>query len=103
MVGAGVTVAGYTVDVDALQDLQEQMQHFLAKASESLSLVEGLIARVSEDWDGTAAVAYQRRHGEWVDALRDMHDSLTDFRAWTSAAEEGYREVMEINLRMAHG
>ena len=23
--------------------------------------------------------------------------------AWTGAAEEGYREVMEINLRMAQG
>ncbi|MBP2455137.1 WXG100 family type VII secretion target [Mycolicibacterium lutetiense] len=96
-------MAGYTVDVDALHDLQEQMQHFLTRATESLAHVEGLIAQVCADWDGTAAAAYQRRHREWVDALRDMNDSIADFRAWTGAAEEGYREVMEINLRMAQG
>lgn len=96
-------MTGYTVDVDALHDLQEQMQHFLTQAAENLVLVEGLIAQVCEDWDGTAAAAYQRRHREWVEALRDMNDSITDFRTWTCEAEQGYREVMEINLRMAQG
>ncbi|OKH74601.1 hypothetical protein EB73_04895 [Mycobacterium sp. SWH-M3] len=96
-------MAGYTVDVDALHDLQEQMQHFLTKSTEHLARVEGLIGKVSADWDGAAAAAYQQRHREWVDALREMGESLTDFRAWSSEAEQVYREVMEINLRMAQG
>lgn len=96
-------MAGYTVDVDALHDLQEQMQHFLTKSTENLARVEGLIGKVSADWDGAAAAAYQQRHREWVDALREMGESLSDFRTWSSEAEQAYREVMEINLRMAQG
>ncbi|MGV0738213.1 WXG100 family type VII secretion target [Mycobacterium syngnathidarum] len=96
-------MAGYTVDVDALHDLQQQMQHFLNRATEHLARVEGLISQVSADWDGTAAAAYQQRHREWVDALREMSESLGDFRIWSSEAEQAYREVMEINLRMAQG
>lgn len=45
-------MAGYTVDVDALHDLQQQMQHFLNRATEHLARVEGLIGQVSADWDG---------------------------------------------------
>lgn len=96
-------MAGYTVDVDALHDLQQQMQHFLDKASDNLARVEGLIHQVSQDWDGTAAAAYQQRHREWVAGLREMNESLADLRAWSNEAEQAYREVMEINLRMAHG
>jgi WXG100 family type VII secretion target len=96
-------MAGYTVDVDALNELQAQMQRYLAKATDSLSQVEGLIARVSADWDGTAAEAYQQRHRQWVEGLREMSESLEEFKAWSAAAEDAYRTVMATNLRMAQG
>ena len=92
---------GYTVDVDALNDLQQQMQHFLVRATENLVRVESLIESVSADWDGAAASAYQKRHCAWASALREIHETLADFTAWSHDAEQAYREVMEINLRMA--
>jgi len=96
-------VPGYTVDVEALNELQSQMQHFLTQATDNLHRVESLIGQVSASWDGTAAEAYQQRHGEWVAALREMNESLTEFKAWSAAAEEAYRTVMATNLRMAQG
>ena len=93
----------YTVDVDALHELQTHMQDYLATATEGLSRVEALIADVSADWDGTAAEAYQTRHRRWVAALRDMTESLNEFSAWSAAAGDAYRTVMATNLRMAQG
>lgn len=96
-------MAGYTVDVDALNELQTQMQQYLTKATDSLSRVESLIARVSADWDGTAAEGYQQRHHQWVEGLREMSESLDEFKAWSVTAEDAYRTVMATNLRMAQG
>jgi WXG100 family type VII secretion target len=96
-------MSGYAVDVDTLNDLQSEMQHFLNKATEALDRVESLIGRVAASWDGTAAEAYQQRHRQWADALREMNESLTDFKAWSAAAEDAYRTVMATNLRMAQG
>lgn len=96
-------MAGYTVDVDALNDLQSQMQQFLEKATDSLDRVEAQITRVAADWDGAAAQAYQQRHRRWVAALQEMNESVTEFKAWSGAAEEAYRTVMATNLRMAQG
>ncbi|OBK02501.1 hypothetical protein A5639_24475 [Mycolicibacterium conceptionense] len=44
------------------------------------------VVSVSADWDDTAAAAYQQRHREWVDLLREMSESLGDFRIWSSEA-----------------
>jgi WXG100 family type VII secretion target len=96
-------VAGYTVDVDALNELQSQMQHFLDLATDRLHRVESLIQRVSAAWDGPAAEAYQQRHQHWVDAVREMNESLESLKAWSAAAEDAYRTAMATNLRMAQG
>jgi hypothetical protein len=45
----------------------------------------------------------RQRHGEWVAALGEMNESLTEFKAWSAAAEDAYRTVMATNLRMAQG
>ncbi|MCV7100897.1 MULTISPECIES: WXG100 family type VII secretion target [Mycobacterium] len=94
-------MTGYTVDVDALDALQSQMQRYLTKCTESLERVESLIGVVSKSWDGTAAAAYQQRHRQWVDALGEMKESLDEFKAWSATAEDAYRTVMAMNLRMA--
>lgn len=94
-------MAGYTVDVDALRDLRTKMQTYLTHCEHSLSRVESLIGQVSQSWDGAASEAYQRRHREWVQAMHDMRTALDDFTAWSAEAEDAYRSVMAMNLRMA--
>lgn len=94
-------MAGYSVDVDALNELQSQMQQFLHLCTERLTRVEHLIGAVSSAWDGTAAAAYQQRHSEWVAALREMSEAVNEFDGWASASEDAYRTVMAMNLRMA--
>jgi len=96
-------MAGYTVDVDALRELQDTMQQYLTQCREGLDRVESLIGTVSASWDGTAAAAYEQRHREWVAALTEMAESLDEFAAWSSAAEDAYRSAMATNLRMASG
>jgi len=91
----------YAVDVDALDELRSQMQSYVAQCESALHRVEELIARVAESWDGTAAAAYQTRHRNWVQALQDMHATLDDFAEWSAEAEDAYRTVMAMNLRMA--
>lgn len=94
-------MAGYTVDVDALDNLRTLMQSYLSQCENSLSRVESLIGQVSQSWDGAASAAYQQRHRDWVQAMRDMHAALNDFAAWSTEAEDTYRTVMAMNLRMA--
>lgn len=94
-------MSGYTVDVDALNELQAKMAQFVTHATDSLSRVEGLIGQVAADWDGAAAQAYQQRHQRWAEALREMNVSVDDFKQWTAQAEQAYRTAMAINLRMA--
>lgn len=94
-------VDGYTVDVDALSELQSRMTQFVTHASDSLSRVESLIGLVCADWDGAAAQAYQQRHQRWADALRELNANVNDFKEWTARAEQAYRTAMETNLRMA--
>lgn len=92
---------GYAVDVDALDELGSQMQRYLTLCTHSLERVEDLIGRVSQSWDGTAAAAYQQRHRQWVAALGEMQQSLDEFKAWSTSAEDAYRTAMAANLRMA--
>jgi len=94
-------LAGYTVDVDALNELQSQMEHCIRQCTDNLCRVESLIGRVSASWDGAAAAAYQERHRQWAESLREMNESLDEFKAWTAAAETAYRTAMAMNLRMA--
>jgi WXG100 family type VII secretion target len=96
-------MAGYTVDVDALRELQNRMQQYLTQCREGLDRVESLIGTVSASWDGTAAAAYEQRHREWIAALGEMSESLNEFSEWSSAAEDAYRAAMAANLRMAGG
>ncbi len=94
-------VAGYSVDVDALNELRSKMQAYLAHCESSLSRVESLIEQVSQSWDGAAAQAYESRHRDWVQAAHDMRIALADFTDWSTQAEDAYRTVMAMNLRMA--
>lgn len=94
-------MAGYTVDVDALNQLGEALRRFVAESQGKLSDVEHLIGTVSASWDGIAATAYEQRHRQWVDALREMTEALHEFEAWAADAEEAYRTVMTMNMRMA--
>lgn len=94
-------MTGYTVDVDALNELRSKMQAYLALCETSLSRVESLIGQVSQSWDGAAAEAYEARHRDWVRSAHDMRTALADFTAWSTQAEDAYRTVMAMNLRMA--
>ncbi|MBS9534036.1 WXG100 family type VII secretion target [Mycobacterium sp. M1] len=94
-------MSGYTVDVEALSELGLQMQRYLNVCAQSLERVEDLIERVSASWDGTAATAYQQRHRQWIEALGAMRQSLDEFKGWSANAEDAYRSVMAMNLRMA--
>lgn len=94
-------MTGYTVDVDALNKLRSKMQAYLAHCETSLSRVESLIGQVSQSWDGAAAEAYEARHRNWVRSAHDMRTALADFTAWSTQAEDAYRTVMAMNLRMA--
>ncbi|MEN4448314.1 MULTISPECIES: WXG100 family type VII secretion target [Mycobacteriaceae] len=94
-------MTGYTVDVDALNELRSKMQAYLAHCETSLSRVESLIGQVSQSWDGAAAEAYEARHRDWVRSAHDMRTALADFTAWSTQAEDAYRTVMAMNLRMA--
>lgn len=66
-----------------------------------MSRVESLIGQVSQSWDGAAAEAYEARHRNWVRSAHDMRTALADFTAWSTQAEDAYRTVMAMNLRMA--
>lgn len=94
-------MTGYTVDVDALNELRSKMQAYLSHCETSLSRVESLIGQVSQSWDGAAAEAYEARHRDWVRSAHDMRTALADFTAWSTQAEDAYRTVMAMNLRMA--
>ncbi len=96
-------MAGYSVDVEALGDLQERMARYLALCADNLTRVQQLIGAVSASWDGTASNAYQQRHNQWIAALKDMNESLQEFKSWSADSEEAYRAVMAMNLRMAGG
>ena len=74
-------MTGYTVDVDALNELRSKMQAYLAHCETSLSRVESLIGQVSQSWDGAAAEAYEARHRNWVRSAHDMRTALADFTA----------------------
>lgn len=94
-------MAGYVVDVDALDELRSKLQAYLTHSENALHRVESLIGQVAGSWDGTASETYQRRHREWVQVLREMHTALDDFTAWSAEGEDAYRTVMAMNLRMA--
>ena len=59
------------------------------------------LADRSREWDGAAAEAYEARHRDWVQSAHDMRTELEDFTAWSAQAEDAYRTVMAMNLRMA--
>lgn len=92
---------GYTVDVDALDDMEQQLGSYLKLATDNLSRVEGLIARLSQAWEGAGGSAYQSRHHDWASALGEMKEQLAELKKWAGQADAAYREAMAINLRMA--
>lgn len=94
-------MAGYTVDVEELGVLGEALRRFVTESQHKLIDVEHLIATVSASWDGVAAAAYEERHRQWADALREMTAALHEFESWATDAEEAYRTVMAMNMRMA--
>ena len=77
------------------------MQAYRAHCETSLSRVESLIGQVSQSWDGAAAEAYEARHRDWVRSAHDMRTALDDVAAWSTEAEDAYRTVMAMKLRMA--
>lgn len=93
-------MAGYTVDVDTLNQLSEALRRFVTESQDKRVDVEHLIGTVSASWDGVAAAAYEQRHRQWTDALHEMTTALREFESWTTDAEEAYRSVMAMNMRM---
>jgi WXG100 family type VII secretion target len=94
---------GYTVDVDALQAVEDQMRQFHTLASDKLREVEGIAVRVGGAWEGYGANSYEQKHREWVAWLGEMNEALVDLADWIKTADEAYRTTMATNLRMARG
>lgn len=92
----------YTFDADELDQLEADVKRWVTLAAESLATVEKVISELSDStvWSGEANDAYQARHRDWLEKLKELRENASDMASWAHTASQAYRKVIATNIAM---
>jgi WXG100 family type VII secretion target len=90
----------FSVDREALLDAVARMAGYERYIESMLHEIEGLVAGLHGDWNGTAAAAHAEAHRQWTEGAAMMREALTDLRSAGRAAHHNYTGAAATNQRM---
>lgn len=98
--GGGASEDDFDVDLDELDELVEQMDHFNKFVDTSADQLISQMDKLHSIWDGQAAAAHTEWHDRWIAALEDMQDGLDKLKAGSRTAHGNYSKAVAANKKM---
>lgn len=90
----------FSVDLDELTAVIEDMRSFEARLQDRLDELDDLMSRLHATWTGSAAQAQRAAHDEWRAGAAEMHRALVEMREAARTAHANYTAAAEANAGM---
>jgi WXG100 family type VII secretion target len=90
----------FTVDLDHLLDLIDQMEQFDRKLTSTCDEIEQTVADLQASWSGDASEQQQQAHALWETGTSDMAEALRQLRSDVGTAHRNYDRAFAAGMAM---
>lgn len=90
----------YVADLEQLESHVERVGAFAGQVVEVLAHLDQVVAVLHLTWEGQAAAAHQRAHGQWVRGVRELTETLTHLEGAVRRAHGDYHAAAAANHEM---
>jgi len=90
----------FSVDPDMLVDALQQMQEFIQHTENVVAEIDSLVTHLHHTWSGQAAAAHAEAHRHWSHGEATMRQALTQLKTAGGAAHHNYTGAMTTNKNM---
>jgi WXG100 family type VII secretion target len=93
-------MAGFTVDLEALNAAIDQMSQFEKQLDQSLGRAKAAVQSLGLSWHGDAASAQQAAQEQWNNGVEELRAALGQLRDIAEQAHGNYSGAVANNFRM---
>jgi early secretory antigenic target protein ESAT-6 len=90
----------YAVDLDLAREVVGSLTAIESSLDEVVVDLRWRVARLHEEWAGTAAGAHLAAHSDWEASYREMHAALVAMRRALGTAADNYHAAASANASM---
>lgn len=90
----------YAVDLEQVAAHVVRARQYAEEVEATVARLDRVVADLHLTWEGRAADAHARAHGEWVRGMRELRDALGRLGDVAGRAHDGYSSAASTNHEM---
>jgi WXG100 family type VII secretion target len=95
------TVAdAFSVDTDDLADALQRMQEFVQHTESVVAEVNSLVTQLHQTWSGDAAAAHAEAHRRWSHGETLMREAMAHLKTIGAVAHHNYTGAVAANMSL---